>query len=362
MAQATRLQTRGICSICGKEQAVQNNNMVHHGYTVDGGFFNGSCVGTNEVHYGDVAAPLVILAVVKRFEQRLSRLPAIIEDVQNELAELPAAKRGEPRKLTEERNGIKGSLLSVERELEKHLPEAIAQMTQRASAWVKHDTFEVDVEALEKTERQARKTIADDQKAVKVEQEQEKKQRIANRQYKASEKEAYILSMQWRQAIVDGTTVEWQAEYSSERDLNDEFNTRVKAVLIEKCLAGELTPEQAYLGVYSCKTLTRTQQGKKGRQLETNPYSLRFIDIYDVEVLADVITLEKAKNAYYITEILAGNVINEYSHNNVIYQVKNTVVPANRKDLTSTVIIKNYDGEEVSRQVANGEWQDTDLV
>jgi len=362
MTQSTRLQTRGICSICGKEQAVHKNNMVHHGYTVDYGIFNGSCVGTNEVHYGDVAAPLVILAVVERLEQRLNRLPAIIEGAQNELAKFPAAKRGEPRNLTAERNAIKGSLLNAELELEKHLPEAIEQMRQRASAWVKHDTFEVDVEALEKAERQARKTIADDKKAVKVKQEKEKSERAANRQRKASEKAANILSMQWRQAIVDGTTAEWQAEYSSERELYDEFNTRVKAILIEKCLAGELTPEQAYWGTYSCKCLTRTQQGKKGRQLEANPYSFRFINVYDVEVLADVITLEKAKNAYYITEIFDGNVINEYNHNNVIYQVKNTVVPANRKDQTSTVIVKDYDGKEVSRQVANGEWKDADLV
>lgn len=40
-----RLQYRGICQVCGHEQAVVNGKMAKHGYTVKFGFFNGVCSG-----------------------------------------------------------------------------------------------------------------------------------------------------------------------------------------------------------------------------------------------------------------------------------------------------------------------------
>lgn len=41
----SRFQLRGHCQRCGNQQAVKNGTMVHHGYTVRNGWFQGSCSG-----------------------------------------------------------------------------------------------------------------------------------------------------------------------------------------------------------------------------------------------------------------------------------------------------------------------------
>lgn len=44
----TKIQTRGICQCCGREQAVLKSGLMSkHGYTVDNGWFNGVCSGQN---------------------------------------------------------------------------------------------------------------------------------------------------------------------------------------------------------------------------------------------------------------------------------------------------------------------------
>lgn len=40
-----RTQTRGICQLCGREQAIKDGRMAHHGYTVKNGWFEGACQG-----------------------------------------------------------------------------------------------------------------------------------------------------------------------------------------------------------------------------------------------------------------------------------------------------------------------------
>lgn len=40
-----RIQLRGNCQLCGRDQAVNSNRMAQHGYTVDHGYFNGVCHG-----------------------------------------------------------------------------------------------------------------------------------------------------------------------------------------------------------------------------------------------------------------------------------------------------------------------------
>lgn len=39
------IQTRGNCQLCGRDQAVKNGVMAHHGYTVKDGYFKGVCQG-----------------------------------------------------------------------------------------------------------------------------------------------------------------------------------------------------------------------------------------------------------------------------------------------------------------------------
>jgi len=49
MTLATNNQIRGNCQCCGNQQAVVGSMMSKHGYTVDGGWFNGVCSGRNHV-------------------------------------------------------------------------------------------------------------------------------------------------------------------------------------------------------------------------------------------------------------------------------------------------------------------------
>lgn len=45
MAKATDIQLRGHCQYCGREQAVMDGHMSHHGYTVPNGQFVNTCDG-----------------------------------------------------------------------------------------------------------------------------------------------------------------------------------------------------------------------------------------------------------------------------------------------------------------------------
>jgi hypothetical protein len=45
--QTSKVQTRGICQCCGREQAVVNGMMAKHGYTIKQGWFTGVCSGKN---------------------------------------------------------------------------------------------------------------------------------------------------------------------------------------------------------------------------------------------------------------------------------------------------------------------------
>lgn len=55
-----RIQHRGHCPHCGRQQAVRNGGMAKHGYTVDYGYFNGTCTGADmppmEREPGQIAA------------------------------------------------------------------------------------------------------------------------------------------------------------------------------------------------------------------------------------------------------------------------------------------------------------------
>lgn len=42
---AFKIQYRGHCQRCGRQQAVKQGTMAHHGYTVRNGWFNGVCSG-----------------------------------------------------------------------------------------------------------------------------------------------------------------------------------------------------------------------------------------------------------------------------------------------------------------------------
>lgn len=45
MTTSSKIQFRGICQCCGREQAVVRGRMSKHGYTVEQGWFSGVCTG-----------------------------------------------------------------------------------------------------------------------------------------------------------------------------------------------------------------------------------------------------------------------------------------------------------------------------
>lgn len=46
LSEGAEAQNRGICQICGREQAVRDKgNITHHGYTIQDGWFQGTCPG-----------------------------------------------------------------------------------------------------------------------------------------------------------------------------------------------------------------------------------------------------------------------------------------------------------------------------
>lgn len=77
----SKTQTRGNCQCCGRDQAVAKGTMAHHGYTVDNGYFNGTCGG--HMH-----APLQvertvadsIVAKCRQDAERLDKRAAALKD------------------------------------------------------------------------------------------------------------------------------------------------------------------------------------------------------------------------------------------------------------------------------------------
>ncbi len=45
----TKATHNGTCQCCGRVQAIQNGGLAKHGYTVDYGFFNGTCSGSGQL-------------------------------------------------------------------------------------------------------------------------------------------------------------------------------------------------------------------------------------------------------------------------------------------------------------------------
>lgn len=63
----TRTQLRAICPVCFRQQAVdENGRMVAHGYTLQYGFQNGTCMGHGKPHFGTEEGRGVTAAFAKR--------------------------------------------------------------------------------------------------------------------------------------------------------------------------------------------------------------------------------------------------------------------------------------------------------
>lgn len=93
------MQFRGHCQYCGREQAVKNGTMAHHGYTVEHGYFNGPCTGHNYQPIEKVRndADTLIIGVRREAGDMDARIAALnLGTVKPETIKLGVSMRGKP--------------------------------------------------------------------------------------------------------------------------------------------------------------------------------------------------------------------------------------------------------------------------
>jgi hypothetical protein len=79
MRDSNNIQRRGHCQLCGREQAVKNGAMAHHGYTVEHGYFSGVCQGNQyePLQVSRTMADKVIADVTKQCDEMLVRIAGL---------------------------------------------------------------------------------------------------------------------------------------------------------------------------------------------------------------------------------------------------------------------------------------------
>lgn len=186
----TKIQIRGICSVCGKFHATKEGLIVPHGYTLDFGFRNAQCNGSDEVHYGDANAPIFL---------------------HNLLLEVGSYKAKSPNE-THRLNVFKKYLQS------------------RIEDWALSDLVEVNV----KKEEQAQRKIREEQAyAKKVEREEKaliKETKRIEREEKMAKKWQVICATNLHQIELDGhVIVEWESSYISRATLENDHYGRLRS-------------------------------------------------------------------------------------------------------------------------------------
>ena len=80
MADAQGNQERGICQVCGREQAIRSKgNITHHGYTIEYGWFHGSCPG--QQHPPLQHDKSVTEKIIKDIEAEIPKIQHLITDL-----------------------------------------------------------------------------------------------------------------------------------------------------------------------------------------------------------------------------------------------------------------------------------------
>lgn len=79
---AQREQLRAICPCCFREQAIKDGTMVAHGYTIEYGFFNGTCLGHQQPHFGTEAGREFTRVILAEIETRLAGSQARLKDIE----------------------------------------------------------------------------------------------------------------------------------------------------------------------------------------------------------------------------------------------------------------------------------------
>lgn len=275
MKNETKIQTRGICPICGSEQAVDGNGRIaHHGYTVEFGMFLGNCFGSREQHYGSEGSRKVIARYNEMLKQRLESLPDSIDIIRGKIQSTPTDTRAN-RELRSRLSQEESQMLFEM----NNLPKFIVSMTDRMNNQKPLELKVVDLIVLaqeEKARKAAEKAAKDAEKAKAA---AEKAERKAAAEEKKAAKMALLLSADVFHQIVFGgvVVVEWQEAYESEYAMWRAQGAKVEEFLKGKLASDEVTKEEMYWGSHGAVVLVKTESGKAGRTLEKSG-NIRFIN------------------------------------------------------------------------------------
>lgn len=263
---ASKIQTRGICPICGSEQAVDNHGRIaHHGYTVEFGMFLGNCFGSKEQHYGVEASRKVIARYIEVLNRRLETLPNSIEIVRQKIQSTPTDTRAD----REYRSQLIGEESSMLFEMNS-LPKFIETMTARMNDQKPLELKKVDLVVLAAEEKARKAAEKAEKDAAKAKVAAEKAERKAAAEEKKAAKIALLLSADvYRQVAFKGeVVVEWQEAYESESAMYRGMAAKTEEFLKGKIASGEVTAENMYWGNHGAIALVKTESGKAGRQIE----------------------------------------------------------------------------------------------
>ena len=220
----TRIQTRGVCSICGNLQALSGSTLVPHGFNIHWGFRSGSCSGTHNPHYGHKDAPNFLKSHIEALKKEELELPDQIAKAEERIAKV----EGRKAKL-EEQNYKRG----LERFL-RSIPNMIVELEEKIKNWKEADPIEVDIEVEEAELKAKRQTEAEQKKADKAAKEQEKAAKKAEREAKAAAKWKEILENNYHCVELDGEViVEWTSAYESRNKLENKHYAATRKWLDE---------------------------------------------------------------------------------------------------------------------------------
>lgn len=76
-----KIQKRGICQVCGREQAVNKGVLAKHGYTVEYGFFEGTCPGANKQPLNETREFLDV--IIGQQNEAVAQLEVVLEGLKS---------------------------------------------------------------------------------------------------------------------------------------------------------------------------------------------------------------------------------------------------------------------------------------
>jgi len=79
----TKATHKGTCQICGNKQKLPSNRLSNHGYTIDWGFFNGTCAGAHGLPFEESTD--LIEGVIESIKGQIKDAHKNIEIINNDI-------------------------------------------------------------------------------------------------------------------------------------------------------------------------------------------------------------------------------------------------------------------------------------